>query len=565
MAKIKLLRIKNFLGIDELELGAGKVNIISGPTGSGKSSIVEGLEKLFTNKNRRTEVIKHGETEASLFVELDNGLEIDRKLRTDKSPYLKCRKENEGVPSTEAYIRKLIRGDIFRPIDWVNQDIKTQTKSILGMLEIGWTKENIISWFGELPSNIDYEQHILQILKSIENKYFKDREEVNRNITELKTQVKVIVDELPVGYDGEVWRDKNLQELYNKVSEAQRINGFIEQAKALQEHYEDKLKAIESDKENEINKTKLKFREQAQDIKDIIELSKTKIEKAKETINGVDVTYKTGLKSIELDNQKAKSDLEIELQTKIQELKAEYAERSLLVDKKSNEDKEKLKKQLEVTKEESKDIISIHESKIAAKEQELLSIDTLEEQEIKAIEEKAVHSIELEKERSGKASEYLEQHEPVDVEPLEFEANKVAEMQSYLREWDRMLNIRDGILADKERYSADLTAKITKARELPQELLKKAKMPIEGISVDSDGLIRIKGVLIDGLSDGEKLKLAMTIARAQAGELKLICLDRFESLNPQAQEELKEEMKKDEFQYFVTSTNSDEFTIEVIE
>lgn len=543
MAKIKLLRIKNFLGIDELELGAGKVNIISGPTGSGKSSIVEGLEKLFTNKNRRTEVIKHGETEASLFVELDNGLEIDRKLRTDKSPYLKCRKENEGVPSTEAYIRKLIRGDIFRPIDWVNQDIKTQTKSILGMLEIGWTKENIISWFGELPSNIDYEQHILQILKSIENKYFKDREEVNRNITELKTQVKVIVDELPPGYDGEVWKEKNLQELYNKVSETQRINGFIEQAKALQEHYEDKLKAIESDKENEINKIKLKFREQAQDINDIIELSKNKIEKAKTKIDSVGETQ---------NNIRIK--LEAEEEKEIQAIREKY--RNLVIEK---------VKEIEVQAEEQKELIYINENKIAAKEQELLSIDTLEEQEIKAIEEKALHSIELEKERIGKASEYLEQHEPEDIEPLEFEANKVAEMQSYLREWDRMLNIRDGILADKERYAADLTAKITKARELPQELLKKAKMPIEGISVDSDGLIRIKGVLIDGLSDGEKLKLAMTIARAQAGELKLICLDRFESLNPQAQEELKDEMKKDEFQYFVTSTNSDEFTIEVIE
>lgn len=543
MAKIKLLRIKNFLGIDELELGAGKVNIISGPTGSGKSSIVEGLEKLFTNKNRRTEVIKHGETEASLFVELDNGLEIDRKLRTDKSPYLKCRKENEGVPSTEAYIRKLIRGDIFRPIDWVNQDIKTQTKSILGMLEIGWTKENIISWFGELPSNIDYEQHILQILKSIENKYFKDREEVNRNITELKTQVKVIVDELPPGYVGEVWREKNLQELYNKVSETQRINGFIEQARALQEHYEDKLKAIESDKENEINKIKLKFREQAQDIKDIIELSKNKIEKAKTKIDSVGETQ---------NNIRIK--LEAEEEKEIQAIREKY--RNLVIEK---------VKEIEVQAEEQKELIYINENKIAAKEQELLSIDTLEEQEIKAIEEKALHSIELEKERIGKASEYLEQHEPEDIEPLEFEANKVAEMQSYLREWDRMLNIRDGILADKERYAADLTAKITKARELPQELLKKAKMPIEGISVDSNGLIRIKGVLIDGLSDGEKLKLAMTIARAQAGELKLICLDRFESLNPQAQEELKDEMKKDEFQYFVTSTNSDEFTIEVIE
>ena len=545
MNKVKLLRINNFLGVDELELKTGKINIFKGPTGSGKSSIIEALEKLFTNKNRRTEVVKHGESEASLFVELEDGLEIDRKIRSEKgkSDYLKVRKENEGVPSTETFIRKLIRGDIFRPVDWVNQDVKTQTKSILSMLEIGWDKEDIVKWFGETPSNIDFDQHILQILKSIESKYYKDREEVNRNITELKMQIKVIVDELPPGYEGEVWREKNLKDYYDKIHEAEKINNWIREAKSLHEHYEDKLKSIESNKDSEINKTKLKFRDQSQDIKDIIELSKSKIEKSKEFIS-------TSKEKVELEHEKLDSQMEAEYQ----ELLEKY--RDL---------KYRKEKEIMSQAEEQKDLISINESKIAAKEQELNSLGDLEGQEIKSINEKALGEIEKEKIRIGKASEYLEKNNQVDVEPLEFEAKKVSEMQSYLREWDRMISIRDGQLASKEEHSGILTSRIKVARDLPQQLLKTAKMPIDGISVDSDGLIRINGTLIDGLSDGEKLKLAMSIAKEQCGDLQLICLDRFESLNPQAQEELKEQMKEDEFQYFITSTTSDEFEIEVIE
>lgn len=129
----------------------------------------------------------------------------------------------------------------------------------------------------------------------------------------------------------------------------------------------------------------------------------------------------------------------------------------------------------------------------------------------------------------------MKNNEVKDIEPLQAKADEVAEMQSYLREWDRMVDIRDNKLAAKERYSNDLTARIDKARELPGELLKTAKMPIEGISVDAEGFIRINNTLIDGLSDGEKLELAMRIAKAQAGELKVICLDKFESLNPKAQ------------------------------
>lgn len=564
MSIIKRLSIKNFLGLEELGLDCSKVNLIKGPKASGKSSIIEAIEKTFTNKDRRTEVIKHGADEATLLVELDDGLEVDRRIRSEKGDYLKCRKENEAVPSTEKFLRSLINGNIFRPVDWVNMGIKEQTKSILAMLEIGWTMEDIEAWFGEIPSSIDFNQHILQILKSIEVKYFKDREEVNREIKELKTQIKVILSELPAEYDGELWREKKVQEYYAKVTEAQKINNWISEAKKLQESFEEKVNLIKSNGENEKSRVALKFRNLREDIKDIIDLSKSKIEKAKESINGLDITYETGLKNIELDNQKSKADLEIELQAKIQELQAEYSERIALVNTKANEDKEKLKKQLELTKEESKDLISINENKISSKEQELLGLDDLEKAELKAVDEKVSTDIEKEQIRVGKAAEYLKNNEPVDLQPLQQAADEVAEMQSYLRQWDMMINIRDGKLAEKERYSNDLTAKIEKARTLPGELLKTAKMPIEGISVDSEGLIRINDTLIDGLSDGEKLELAMRIAKAQAGELKVICLDKFESLNPAAQAKLLAEISTDEFQYFITSTMADEFEIEKI-
>ena len=138
-------------------------------------------------------------------------------------------------------------------------------------------------------------------------------------------------------------------------------------------------------------------------------------------------------------------------------------------------------------------------------------------------------------------------------------------MVGYLRDWDRIIEIRDGILASKQAYSSELTAKIDKARNLPGELLKTAKMPIDGISVDADGRVRINSVLIDGLSDGEKLELAMKVAKAQAGELKLICIDKWESLDETAQNKLLEVMTADEYQYFVTQVMNTESNLVEIE
>ncbi|CBZ04171.1 hypothetical protein EXN25_05845 [Clostridium botulinum] len=575
MSKIKKLNIKNFLGLEELGLDCSKINLIKGPKGSGKSSIIESIEKGFTNKNRRTEVVKHGEEEATIYIELDDGLSIDRRLRTEKADYLKVRKEESVVPSTEKFLRSLINGDIFRPLDWVNMNIKEQTKSILSMLEIGWNKENIVNWFDELPSNIDYDQHILQILKAIELKYYKDREEVNRDIRELKTQIKVILNELPAEYDGEVWREKKVQDYYNKVSEAQKINHWIEEAKTLQTNFEDKVNAIKSNGESEKSRIQLKFKDERQDIKDIIELSKSKIDKSKDFINNSDRELELKIKELTNENVAQENKvaenynnelkkLEEEFENRKKELVNLYSSNVKKLENSLNESIELVKKDNILQIEEQKELISINENKISSKEQELLGIDDLQKAELKAIDEKITAEIEKEEIRVGKAAEYLKNNEVKDIEPLQKQADEIADMQSYLREWDRMVDIRDSKLATKERYSNDLTAKIDKARELPGELLKTAKMPIEGISVDAEGFIRINNTLIDGLSDGEKLELAMRIAKAQAGELKVICLDKFESLNPKAQKKLIEQMSSDEYQYFVTSTMSDEFEIEKI-
>lgn len=545
MSKIKRISFKGYIGIEEFGLDAGKINIFKGPKGSCKSSIIEGIETTLTNSKRRTEVIKHGEDEAVLFVELDDGLEINRKIRDDKADYLKVRKGDEGVPNTEGFLRSFINGNIFRPLDWVNLSTKEQTKSILNMLQISWTNSDIENWFGEIPSNIEFNQHILMILKAIETKYFKDREETNRQIKELKTQIEVIKKDLPADYDGEEWRMKKIQEYYNKVSEAQKINQLIQQAKALQENFESKVAAINANAENDKSRVQMKFKDQRQDIKDIIDLSNSKIEKANTELSNADTELEKAIKEHEILYQLTLNELEKEFEMRKQDLKDKLQKR--------NEDG---KAATVKAKEELKDLVSLQENKIVQKTEELNSIDGLEKQELKAVDEKIVSEIEKEKIRVGKAAEYIENHEAVDIEPLQKEADEVANMQSYLRDWDKIIDIRDNKLSDKERDAAILTGRIEKARTLPSELLKTAQMPIEGISVDEKGLIRINGTLIDGLSEGEQFELAMKIAKAQCGELKVICLDGIEKLKSE-EKSILETALADEYQYFITEHTDD--------
>ncbi|MDF2563764.1 MAG: hypothetical protein K0Q53_159 [Massilibacillus sp.] len=531
--KIKTIKISKFLGIDEFNLNPSNLTVLEGVKGSGKSSVLEGIETAISNTKRRTEVIKHGEGESTLFIETDTGLEIDRRIRKDKTDYLKLRQQGTGIKSTESELRKLISGDIFRPLDFINMPAAKQTEIILGMIKMQYTDEEIKGWFSQdVLSGINTDKHLLQVLKDIEMANYKQREETNREIKLLEGQVKGIESELPPNYDGEEWKVLKIQDYYNKVSEAQKTNNFIDEAERLTTGIAEKVESIETATENNKSQIKIKFTEQRQDLKDIIELSKGKITASQNIIASAE--DKLNLKDAELDKQ---------MKQEIADIKKKYEELFYL--EKINMDK---------NVEEQAKLINLQNQKIAAKEQEITSLADLEKQELKAEDTKKESAIEKEKLRAGKATEYLKSHVKTDTQPLQTEADKVANMQSYLREWDRMLDIRDGKLATKKAYSDSLTNIVTTARNKPAELLKQHKLPIDGISVDENSMIRINGTLLDGLSDGEKLEAAFKIALQRIGELRIMCLDGFEKLNESEQNKIIKICEDNDIQAFVTIT-----------
>ena len=539
--RIKRLEIKNWLGLSEFAIDPGKINFFTGHKGCGKTSVIEALEKVFTNKNNRIEVVQHDETESTIFIETDTGLEVDRRVRTDKADYLKIRKPGENVPQSEAFLRKLINGEIFRPLEFIKKSPEEQAKIILNMLEISWTMTDIQTWFNEVPT-VNYEAHILQVLKQIENAYYTERETVNREIKILEAQVAGIRQELPPNYDGEHWRSQKVQEYYSKVAEAEEFNKKIVNARNLIEGLESRIATIKAEAETDKQSKKNAYDRQRSDIREFKQFLNQKIEKNQEKIAQTDQKIK--------ENHAI---LDFELEKKIQALKEEYAEKKHQASESIQT--ESLMLETEINK---------YQTSIAAKDQELVNIDQLEEQSLGAVDNTVLEKIETENAKVGNANGILEQQE-IEVEPLQKKADEVANMQSYLREFDRANDIIKVKLAPRQEKSQTLTARIEKARTLPMELLKIAAVPIPEITVDKDGKIRIGKTLISGLSEGEQLELAFRVAKAQAGELKVICLDGINKINNADRAWIDRDMETDEYQYFVTQTQDGEFGVEIRE
>lgn len=542
MLHIKRIEIKDWLGIKELTVSPGKINKVDGDSGAGKTSLIEALEKALTNNSRRTEVVSHGQDEAELFVELTDGLQITRKVRTEKADYLKVKHDSKAVSSTEAFLRKLINGEIFRPIEFVQKDAKEQTKIILNMLQIDWTVDDIKSWFGELPE-ADYQLHVLQILQQIESAYFEERSSINREINLLRANIEGIKRDLPPNYDGEEWRGVNLQELYRKLSDAQESNKKLEEAKSLIDGLTLRIEDIKRRSANATEEKTLDYRRQRDTLTDGIKRLEERIEQDQKIIDDSDRRIAETI--LQMDN---------ELEQAIERLKLQYQQKKLMV-------REDLLREVELNKE----YISERRQQIVEKSSTLANITEHERKDLEKIKDNEANLISAENVKSGDAQQVIADVEWIDPVPLQYAAYKAAEMKEYLREWERMNDIIREKLSPKEARSADLTAKIEKARELPKDLLKAAAAPVDGLTVDDKGRIRIEGTLIDGLSEGEALDFAFKLAKVQAGDLKVICIDGYQNLGSK-QQEILAAAQSDDYQYFLLSTvQGKDLDIEILE
>lgn len=148
--------------------------------------------------------------------------------------------------------------------------------------------------------------------------------------------------------------------------------------------------------------------------------------------------------------------------------------------------------------------------------------------------------------------------QPVDA--LLKKAEETEKMKSHVNEWHRMLSLQEDI-RNLTAKSASYTEKIEKARSLPGEILEKATIPIEGLSV-KDGIPLINGLPVSNLSEGEKLDLCIDVAIQNPAGLQIILIDGVEKLSTEMRERLYRKCKEKGLQFISTrTTDSKEFTV----
>lgn len=144
-------------------------------------------------------------------------------------------------------------------------------------------------------------------------------------------------------------------------------------------------------------------------------------------------------------------------------------------------------------------------------------------------------------------------------------------LQAEIDEYQQVQKLQGKLEGIKERKkelgtardTADDLDRLHKALvgDVQRKILSEIDFPIENLQIKGDDIF-VDGTHMDKLATSEQVGFSLGVAQALAGDLKVICIDRFESMDPTMQDAFAKQIKGDGFQYFVTEVTDGELSME---
>ena len=303
--KIRKLKIENLYGIQEFEIGDKSIEL-TGNNGVGKSSVIDAIRLALTNNSKRKYIVRNGENEGRVYVKLDDGVTIDRKKRTDKSDYKSIKDKNGNeINSPETFLKDIFTPLQLEPVEFLNMSEQEQNRILLNLIDFKEDKAEFIKRnFGELPSWVDYNNSILEILNEIQSKdggYYQDREEINRNVRNGQAIVNDIAKDIPENYDADKWRNYTLSDKYEELNKMKSHNDKIDRSIAYKENYDNTIKGYKGELDSKLSKIFLRKAQERDSISTKIEELKSQITSYEKDLENLDNKYN-------VENTKAQSE-----------------------------------------------------------------------------------------------------------------------------------------------------------------------------------------------------------------------------------------------------------------
>lgn len=199
--QISKIEIRNILGIDNLEFKAGKINIISGKNGVGKTSIIEAIKATLNGKVANATLLKQGAEKGESVLLLTDSTEIKRTVSDDSKLEVKNPDGKIGKPQT--FVDSLVKWESVNPMNFLTAEKKKQASILLQATPMKVSESELkeaVQGIIDIPKGLS-SKHALEAIEIVHKQVYEERTIQNRFAKEKGNTVLQMSQTLPQDVD----------------------------------------------------------------------------------------------------------------------------------------------------------------------------------------------------------------------------------------------------------------------------------------------------------------------------------------------------------------------------
>lgn len=239
MTTIAHIKISNILGISDLEFDAGKFVQISGPNGSGKTSILEAIKSTLKGGHDAT-LLRAGAASGEAVIILDDGTSIMKKVAEAGSSTVVTGADGKRAARPGDIVKSLADLLSVNPVDFLRATKKERVSVLLESMPIVLDPARLPA------SSVPTTGHALVVLEGIRRDIYDARTGTNRAVKEKHATINQLAatlpdtkTEVPGGADGLLGQLDELTKA--KDAELERV---AQKLAALRQTMEEEVEAL---------------------------------------------------------------------------------------------------------------------------------------------------------------------------------------------------------------------------------------------------------------------------------------------------------------------------------
>lgn len=294
--KLTKLKIKNILGIDDIEFDAGKFTTITGANSSGKSSIFKAIQNVFQG-GHEANLVRKGEEKGEIVLVFDDGVTA-RKVVTEEKSVLAV----SGHKNGKTYLDSISDITAINPISFLAGSESERLKILLESMTIELPESRLLELLN--GERMPYGEP-LEVLEKIRKNLYDKRTGENRMVAGTKANIIGLEATLPPrsevkDFEAELGKvEGELEELRAKRSgaEAERNTETERKVQSYKDTRDAEIEAIREKYGALIEETKAAhsagYAKTQMEYESASEPLKTKIAELKESVKTQAVTEST--------------------------------------------------------------------------------------------------------------------------------------------------------------------------------------------------------------------------------------------------------------------------------